>query len=181
MICNVNLREPSGGANLSLRACRSWAPRCLVCELRFCWCYSLDAGLPVTLCTRYRASKQLKDPTLWSLKSSSRPVRGGPSSAALLRGGGREGVSAKVTGFGHQRQRPVDLKEAMSSLSSGTVMSIPVSASSSPPPSKGGVRAQWFLVLSVSPSRSHCSRADVFARLLRNGKLIWVSLLAQRM
>ena len=58
------------------------------------------------------------------------------------------------------------VKEAMSSLSSsGTVVSVPVSASpSSSPPSSGGARTQWLVALSLRLTRSHSALADVLGR-----------------
>ena len=47
MICSVNSREPSGSANLLVRACRSRALALPVCDVRFCGCYSMDGGLHV--------------------------------------------------------------------------------------------------------------------------------------
>ena len=70
----------------------------------------------------------------------------------------------------------------MSSLSSsGAVVSVPVPASSSSPPSRGGARIQWLVALSMRVARSHSSLADVLggtARVmaaLRQRKGIWIS------
>ena len=56
----------------------------------------------------------------------------------------------------------------MSSLtSSGAVVSVPVSASSSSPPSSGGARIQQLVALSVRPARSHCPPADTLGKTAR--------------
>ena len=62
------------------------------------------------------------------------------------------------------------MKEAMSSLSSsssGTVVSVPMSVSSSSPPSSEGARIQCLVALSVSPARSHSSLAGELGRSVR--------------
>ena len=59
-------------------------------------------------------------------------------------------------------------KEVMSSLSpSGAVVSVPVLASPSSPPSRGGARIQWLVALSMRVARSHSSLADVLGRTAR--------------
>ena len=79
MICSENSREPSGGANLSVKACRSWAPRGLLVS-----CASVDATLERwlagILCARNRASYQLRKTQSCALRTVGRgQVRGGPS------------------------------------------------------------------------------------------------------
>ena len=73
------------------------------------------------------------------------------------------------------------VKEAMPSLSSsGAVVFVPVSASSSSPPSSGA-GVQWLVALSMRPARSHCSLADMLggtARVmaaLRRKRATWIS------